>query len=51
MSIEEYKGFLRSHGMLNFKPMSTPIELNAKLYREEGNELANSTMYRQLVGS
>ena len=42
---------LEKYGMLDCKPISTPIEPNVKLRSLEGQELADSTMYRQLVGS
>jgi hypothetical protein len=37
--------------MLDCKPIFTPIEVNAKFCAQEGKELEDSTMYRQLVGS
>ncbi|KAF8378670.1 hypothetical protein HHK36_030019 [Tetracentron sinense] len=37
--------------MLVCKPISTPVEANTKLCVDEGKDLEDSTMYRQLVGS
>ena len=37
--------------MSDCKAMSTPLEQNAKLYKEDGTKEANGTLYRQLVGS
>jgi hypothetical protein len=37
--------------MSNCKPVSTPMELNAKVCALEGKDLEDATMYRQLVGS
>lgn len=45
------RDFLQKYGMLNCKPISTPMEVNAKLCSAEGKDLEDSTMYRQLVGS
>lgn len=45
------KDLLMKFGMLDCKPISTPIEANIKMYAEEGKDLENATMYRQLVGS
>ncbi|XP_031503834.1 uncharacterized mitochondrial protein AtMg00810-like [Nymphaea colorata] len=41
---------LRKYGMLGYKPISIPIDVNAKLRIEEGYKLEDVTMYRQLVG-
>ncbi|KAF7831524.1 Retrovirus-related Pol polyprotein from transposon TNT 1-94 [Senna tora] len=38
-------------GMLDCKPIATPMEVNAKLCSAEGKNLEDVTMYRQLVGS
>ena len=38
-------------GMQECKPISTPMEANTKLCAHEGKDLADATMYRQLVGS
>ncbi|XP_048420037.1 uncharacterized protein LOC125468399 [Pyrus x bretschneideri] len=38
-------------GMLECKPISTPVEPNAKMCAHEGRDLEDATMYRQLVGS
>uniref|UniRef100_A0A2N9IT58 Integrase catalytic domain-containing protein n=1 Tax=Fagus sylvatica TaxID=28930 RepID=A0A2N9IT58_FAGSY len=45
------KEMLQKFGMLDCKPISTPVEVNAKFCAQEGKELEDSTMYRQLVGS
>ena len=37
--------------MLDCKPISMPMEMNAKLCAHEGKDLEDTTMYRQLVGS
>ncbi|XXG45961.1 hypothetical protein AAC387_Pa02g0911 [Persea americana] len=38
-------------GLTASTPVDTPVELNVKLSREEGDLLSNPTAYRQLVGS
>ncbi|XP_017187340.1 uncharacterized mitochondrial protein AtMg00810-like [Malus domestica] len=45
------KDLLQKFGMLECKPISTPVELNAKMCAHEGKDLEDATMYRQLVGS
>nr|XP_017221153.1 PREDICTED: uncharacterized mitochondrial protein AtMg00810-like [Daucus carota subsp. sativus] len=42
---------LKRFGMLECKPVSTPMEPNAKLCAHEGKDLQDSSMYRQIVGS
>ncbi|XP_015166806.1 uncharacterized mitochondrial protein AtMg00810-like [Solanum tuberosum] len=42
---------LKKFGMFNCKPISTPLEPNAKMCVHEGKDLGDMTMYRQLVGS
>jgi len=37
--------------MIDCKPMSTPMDPNARLQEDEGKDLEDVTMYRQLVGS
>lgn len=37
--------------MTNCKPFSTPVDLNAKLYGDEGDKIANPTEYRSLAGA
>ncbi|XP_058099853.1 secreted RxLR effector protein 161-like [Magnolia sinica] len=37
--------------MLECKPIATPMEANAGLCSEEGKDLEDATMYRQIVGS
>ncbi|KAK4348218.1 hypothetical protein RND71_034557 [Anisodus tanguticus] len=44
------KDLVKKFGMFNCKPISTPLEPNAKMCAREGNDLKNATMYRQLVG-
>ncbi|KAL3739333.1 hypothetical protein ACJRO7_020705 [Eucalyptus globulus] len=44
------RDFLKKFGMLDCKPIFTPLDGNTKLCAEEGRELEDSTMYRQLVG-
>ena len=49
---EKYtKDLLQRFGMLDCKPISMPMEMNAKLCAHEGKNLEDATMYRQLVGS
>ena len=38
-------------GLTSSAPVDTPIELNVKLIKEEGDLLPDPTAYRQLVGS
>lgn len=45
------KDLLKKFGMLKCKPISTPMEPNAKMCAHEGKDLEDATMYRQLVGS
>ncbi|KAI3462288.1 hypothetical protein Pfo_018951, partial [Paulownia fortunei] len=45
------RDLLERFGMLDCKPISTPMEVNAKLCAHEGKGLEDETMYRQLVGS
>ncbi|KAL5549787.1 hypothetical protein UlMin_005018 [Ulmus minor] len=45
------KDLLKRFGMLECKPISTPMEPNAKMCAHEGKDLEDATMYRQLVGS
>ena len=45
------KDLLKKFGMLECKPISTPMEPNAKMCEHEGKDLKDATMYRQLVGS
>ncbi|CAM9003922.1 unnamed protein product [Rhodiola kirilowii] len=49
---EKYaKDLLIKYGMMESKPISTPLEANVKYCAEEGKELEDVKMYRQLVGS
>ncbi|KAL4355035.1 hypothetical protein GQ457_06G000650 [Hibiscus cannabinus] len=45
------KDLLQRYEMLDCKPISTPMDPNIKLQAEEGKDLEDTTMYRQLVGS
>ncbi|XP_048498244.1 uncharacterized mitochondrial protein AtMg00810-like [Beta vulgaris subsp. vulgaris] len=45
------RDLLEKYGMVDCKPMSTPMEVNARLCSVEGKDLEDVTMYRQLVGS
>ncbi|XP_062103182.1 uncharacterized mitochondrial protein AtMg00810-like [Humulus lupulus] len=45
------RDLLQRFGMLECKPISTPMETNAKLCAHEGHDLQDGAMYRQLVGS
>ncbi|RVX10690.1 Retrovirus-related Pol polyprotein from transposon RE2 [Vitis vinifera] len=42
------KDLLKKFGMLECKPISTPMEPNAKMCEHEGKDLKDATMYRQL---
>ena len=42
---------LKKYGMTACKPIATPIEQNAKLRADLGDELEDPTMYRKMVGS
>ncbi|XP_048137760.1 uncharacterized mitochondrial protein AtMg00810-like [Rhodamnia argentea] len=45
------RDLLEKFRMLDCKPISTPLDGNAKACADEGRELEDSTMYSQLVGS
>ncbi|KAK3119631.1 hypothetical protein QOZ80_9AG0673040 [Eleusine coracana subsp. coracana] len=45
------KDLLQRYGMLDCKPISTPMDPNVRLREDEGKELEDVTMYRQMVGS
>ncbi|KAK3010923.1 hypothetical protein RJ639_011029 [Escallonia herrerae] len=45
------KELLKKFGMPRCKPISIPIEPNAKICAHVGKDLEDATMYRQLVGS
>lgn len=45
------KDLLQKFGMLECKPISTPMEVNAKICAHEGKDFQDVTMYRQLVGN
>ena len=42
---------MNKNGMIDCKPMSTPMDSNVRLQEDEGKDLEDVTMYRQLVGS
>ena len=42
---------MHKNGMIDCKPMSTPMDPNVRLQEDEGKDLEDVTMYRQLVGS
>jgi Reverse transcriptase (RNA-dependent DNA polymerase) len=42
---------LETYGTLECKPLTTSMELNAKLHTGEGKDLDDTKIYRQLVGS
>ena len=49
---EKYaRDLLQKFGMLDCKPISTPMEANSKLCAHEGKDLKDGTMYQQIVGS
>lgn len=43
------KNLLKKLRMLMCKAISKPIKTNVKLHAQEGKDLKNATMYRQLV--
>ena len=45
------KDLLQRDAMINCKPMFTPMDPNMRLQEDEGKDLQDVTMYRQLVGS
>ncbi|CAA0812500.1 Uncharacterized mitochondrial protein AtMg00810 [Striga hermonthica] len=45
------KDLLRKYGMIDCKTLSIPIEANAKICAQDGKDLEDATIYRQLVGS
>ena len=47
----KYAQDLENYGMLECKPISTPMESNAKLCSYEGKDLKEPSKSRQLVGS
>ncbi|GMP72067.1 hypothetical protein CsSME_00030234 [Camellia sinensis var. sinensis] len=49
--IQRTKENLLKYGMLECKPVSMPMEMNAKLCSEKSKDLEDTTMYQQLVGS
>ena len=44
------KDLLKKFGMLECKPISTPMEVNSRYCSTEDKSINNATMYRQLVG-
>jgi len=51
MCEHKYAQDLEKYGMLECKPISTPIEANAKLSSYEAKDFEEPSMYRQVVGS
>ena len=52
LSQQKYaKDLLQRYGMIDCNPMSTPMDPNVRLQEDEGKDLEDVTMYRQLVGS
>jgi hypothetical protein len=49
MSTKVCQNLLKKYGLLDCKPISTPIEVNGKLCSAKDQDLEN--VYRQLVGS
>ena len=45
------KDLLKKFRMLECKPISTPIEVNAQLCTNKGKDLQDEIMYQQLIGS
>ena len=45
------KDLLQWYVMIDCKPKSTPMDSNVRLQEDEGKDLEDVTMYRQLVGS
>ena len=42
---------LSKYGMADCKPISMPLDVNAKLSTEVGDVVEDVTMYRKIVGS
>ncbi|XP_070676264.1 uncharacterized mitochondrial protein AtMg00810-like [Malus domestica] len=48
---KEYaKTLLEKFGLKDCKPVATPLAANEKLSKEHGSEMANESLYRQMVG-
>ncbi|KAI5343080.1 hypothetical protein L3X38_010956 [Prunus dulcis] len=45
------KTFLDKFGLKDCKPVATPLAVNEKLSKIDGSDLADETLYRQMVGS
>jgi len=45
------KDLLQRYEMIDCKPISTPMDPIVRLQEDEGKDLEDVTMYRQLVGS
>jgi hypothetical protein len=45
------KDLLQRYGMLDCKPIATPMDPNMKLQEDEGKNLEDVTMYQRMVGS
>jgi len=52
ISQENYaKEVLKKFNMSGCNPVNTPVECNIKLFRNDGGEMVNPTLFRSLVGS
>ncbi|WVZ78229.1 LOW QUALITY PROTEIN: hypothetical protein U9M48_025977 [Paspalum notatum var. saurae] len=45
------KDLLQRYGMLDCKPIATPMDSNVRLQEDEGKHLEDVTMYQRMVGS
>ncbi|KAM2961184.1 hypothetical protein FF1_030791 [Malus domestica] len=45
------KTLLEKFGLRDCKPVATPLAMNEKLTKVDGSDLADETLYRQMVGS
>ena len=45
------KSLLKRFGLANSKPVSIPLAIGEKLRKEDGNELADESLYRKIIGS
>ncbi|XP_020423018.1 uncharacterized protein LOC109950010 [Prunus persica] len=45
------KTLLDKFGLKDCKPVATPLAVNEKLSKMDGSDLADETLYRQMVGS
>eukprot|EP01018_Ginkgo_biloba_P035138 Gb_12566 [translate_table: standard] len=51
MKVKYTHEILKRFNMTDCKPISTPMETNNKLLLDDGSNLVDATLYRQLVGS